>query len=220
MAGKRKRQRPHKSDRTPHKRCKTGEDAAASVGVTHPTLSLYYPQTLTLRDYVLSKLPATSKTRKRKISALGKRVRNGKPHTSDETQDDAGADLVKLLDRTLVCRRHGQSTAVANTRGQDFRVFSQRNEGVDESSLLEGGTPQSEVGLPTVYIQCSTFILHLGWAFNQCSHYSLSPHKAERYSDRRFRNLVTFSPHPSEFPQTTAHALPWIPKDQRTAGRR
>ncbi len=158
MAGKRKRHRPHKADSGPNKRHKTGKDAAASLEVTHPTLSLYYPHALTLRDYVLSKLPATSKTRRRKIIGVGKGKKTGKSNADGETQDAAVADLVKLLDRTLVCRRHDEVKAAANTWAQDFRVFSQRNDGVDESSLLEGGTPQSEVGLSVVCIQFCSFI--------------------------------------------------------------
>ncbi|KAL8903673.1 MAG: hypothetical protein Q9207_003775 [Kuettlingeria erythrocarpa] len=145
MAGKRKRHRPHKTDSGPRKRLKTGKDEAASAGVTHPTLSLYYPHTLTLKDYVLSKLPTTSKTRRRKIIAIGNGKRAGKSDGNGETQDAAVADVIRLLDRTLVCRRHDEVKAAADTRGQDLRVFSQRNDGVDESSLLEGGTPQSEI---------------------------------------------------------------------------
>ncbi|KAI4182459.1 MAG: hypothetical protein LQ348_004847 [Seirophora lacunosa] len=53
--------------------------------------------------------------------------------------------LAKLLDRTLICRKANEHRVPFETREQGFRTFSQRNDAVDESSLLEGNTPQSDV---------------------------------------------------------------------------
>lgn len=53
--------------------------------------------------------------------------------------------LGRFLDRTLVCKRDDESRVDVQDREQDFRVFSQRHDSADESSLLEPGTSQSEV---------------------------------------------------------------------------
>ncbi|KAL9002381.1 MAG: hypothetical protein Q9188_004680 [Gyalolechia gomerana] len=145
MTRKRKRPIPTSADIAPCKRHRKGIDEAANACVTHPTLSLYYPQINTLRDHILSKLPTTSKTRRRKIAAFGlcDEDRNGCPELDGSYGVDGG--LAKLLDRALICKRPDGLSIALEARQQDFLAFSQRNEGVDESSLLEGSTPQSEI---------------------------------------------------------------------------
>lgn len=71
-----------------------------------------------------------------------------KSSVDGDAEDKTEAVLVKLLDRTVVCMNDEQPWAVSNSRRQDFRAISRRYDGGDESSLLEGNTPQSEVGLP------------------------------------------------------------------------
>lgn len=150
MTRKRKRPIPISADIAPCKRHRKGIDEAINACVTHPTLSLYYPQINTLRDHILNKLPTTSKTRRRKIAALGlcDDDRNGCPELDGSYGVDGG--LAKLLDRALICKRPDGLSIALEARQQDFLAFSQRNEGVDESSLLEGSTPQSEV---SVYVR-------------------------------------------------------------------
>ncbi|KAL8924370.1 MAG: hypothetical protein Q9172_002717 [Xanthocarpia lactea] len=124
---------------------------------SHPTLSLYYPQILTLRGYILSKLPASSKSRRRKFVSIKdhactrsnlvntiKANHEGCTQSSHDGDFDEEADLAKLLDRTLVCVRPHEPRLAWQTREKEFQVFSQRNDDADESSLLEGNTPQSE----------------------------------------------------------------------------
>ncbi|KAL8690402.1 MAG: hypothetical protein Q9218_004144 [Villophora microphyllina] len=161
MTGKRKRHRPRKQDVTPSKRtCKNGNDITPKT-VTHPTLSVYYPRILTLRDYVLSKLPSSSKKRRRRILALKCSAVTGDsfdtalspletgngstPQASKGSRSTPDGTLGKLLDRTLVCLRDDAPRFDVQARQKDFQVFSQRHEGADESSLLETGTPQSEI---------------------------------------------------------------------------
>ncbi|KAL8798147.1 MAG: hypothetical protein Q9182_006915 [Xanthomendoza sp. 2 TL-2023] len=155
MDGKRKRHRPRKHDEAPNKRVCNDSNRTASNDLSHPTLSLYYPQVLTLRGYLLSKLPATSKTRKRKIAHTGHsdgtkkdpvKVNHG-PYTQSSQRSglDAVADLAKLLDGTLVCARPHEPSLAWQTREKEFQTFSQRHDSEDESSLLEGGTPQSKI---------------------------------------------------------------------------
>lgn len=148
MPGKRKRCRPVHLHDTSSKRIKTCSPAAT---ITHPTLSLYYPRILTLRHYILSQLPATSKTRRRKFTNLSHEATETSGGNGD-TEDEASTMLAKLLDRTLICRKANEHRVPFETREQGFRTFSQRNDAVDESSLLEGNTPQSDVGLPKPYL--------------------------------------------------------------------
>ncbi|KAL8680445.1 MAG: hypothetical protein Q9186_003343 [Xanthomendoza sp. 1 TL-2023] len=155
MGGKRKRHRPKKHDETPNKRVCDDSNRTASNDVSHPTLSLYYPQILTLRGYVLNRLPATSKTRRRKLVNLrdldGTKKGPFKANHESCTQSSQGsglnveADLAKLLDKTLVCARPHEPFLAWQAREKEFQAFSQGNDGGDESSLLEGNTPQSEI---------------------------------------------------------------------------
>ncbi|KAL8950083.1 MAG: hypothetical protein Q9222_003867 [Ikaeria aurantiellina] len=146
MSGKRKRHRPDKSDAVSRNRTKRDTEPAGQGPTTHPTLSLYYPRILTLRAYLLSKLPKSSKTRKRKITALSGNVASGcNAQEGLIPANDTNARLAKLLDCTLVCERPHEDVFKLHSKERDFQTFSQRFEGVDESSLLEGNTPQSEI---------------------------------------------------------------------------
>ncbi|KAI4202907.1 MAG: hypothetical protein LQ350_002278 [Teloschistes chrysophthalmus] len=148
MTGKRKRHRPRKQDVAPCKRARHDVASTTFDHVTHPTLSLYYPRILTLRDYILSKLPPSSKKRRRRVIALkGDAVTEAKTSkaSSQCSQSTVVDALGRLLDRTLVCNRDDESRLDVQDREQDFRVFSQRHDGADESSLLEPGTSQSEI---------------------------------------------------------------------------
>lgn len=159
MAGKRKRHRPPKVDEGSRKRVCRDANNSTPIATSHPTLSLYYPQILTLRDYLLSKLPPSSKSRRRKIANIKKGfgprstvVQSSNLSHEQFSQSSQGghfdehASLARLLDRHLVCRRQLVHQPAWQTREQDFQAFSQKNNGADESSLLEGHTSQSEVG--------------------------------------------------------------------------
>ncbi|KAI4267754.1 MAG: hypothetical protein LQ337_008202 [Flavoplaca oasis] len=158
MAGKRKRHRPPKVDEGSRKRVCRDANNSTPIATSHPTLSLYYPQILTLRDYLLSKLPPSSKSRRRKIANIKKGfgprstvVQSSNLSHEQFSQSSQGghfdehASLARLLDRHLVCRRQLVHQPAWQTREQDFQAFSQKNNGADESSLLEGHTSQSEI---------------------------------------------------------------------------
>ncbi|KAL9578805.1 MAG: hypothetical protein Q9212_005488, partial [Teloschistes hypoglaucus] len=155
MTGKRKRHRPRKSDIAPYKRARHDVASTTFDQVTHPTLSLYYPRILTLRNYILSRLPPSSKKRRRRLIALkcdavtegniSKASSDPNIQSSQSFQSTVVDALGRLLDRTLVCNRDDESRVDVQDREQDFRVFSQRHDGADESSLLEPGTSQSEI---------------------------------------------------------------------------
>ena len=187
MAGKRKRYRPDKPDEGTRKRVCHDTNKATSIAASHPTLSLYYPQILTLRDYVLSRLPPSSKSRRRKVASIKeqdsarstvvdpvKLRHQGGSRSSQGSDYDEEANLAKLLDRTLVCVRPHEPLLAWHSREKDFHAFSQKHDGADESSLLEGNTAQSEVNhhTPTVSGLCffsSYTILCLFHSFDRVS---------------------------------------------------
>ncbi|KAH7131938.1 hypothetical protein B0J11DRAFT_211008 [Dendryphion nanum] len=121
----------HDGDAHPKKRrLSSGQSVSATpTHANHPVLRRLYPELLTLRHYLLARLPNSSKNRRRRISQLGQ-----KPPVHDTTTtaiDDHGAEfeLAKLLDSILV----GVSPkAVAkdrekseDSRTKDIESFSQ-----------------------------------------------------------------------------------------------
>lgn len=159
MAGKRKRHRPHKSDEGSRKRVCYRTNRPTPIAASHPTLSLYYPQILTLRNFVLSRLPASSKSRRRRVAGIKEQIsarhtgvasvglrHQERPQSSEGSNEDEEENLLaKLLDSTLVCVRPREPQLAWQSREKDFQAFQQKNDGADESSLLEGNTSQSEV---------------------------------------------------------------------------
>ena len=150
MGGKRKRS--HKrSDaaESPNKVAKLSTDCTAAI--KHPLLSAYYPTVLTLRGYILSALPATSKTRRRKISGLGEHARVVplplKTPAKAEKKVEHGIDdlLAKLLDTTLVGVLRRRTGEIDQSRLKDFKTFSQQVSPSTQSTLGDGLSSQSEV---------------------------------------------------------------------------
>lgn len=136
--GKRKRSSPHEQER---KRSKV--EGKTVIPVKHPTLSLYYRNILTLKDYLLSKLPTTSKARRRKIASIVRGPDTAKLHHNDEDTSTLSQDrhsLSKLLNNTLVCTVYEQTPIPEPSRIEDFRAFSQRFSPTAGSSVGGGNT--------------------------------------------------------------------------------
>ena len=141
MMGKRKRSRPFQED---HKRAKVEEKTVAPV--KHPALSLYYRNILTLRDYLLIKLPTTSKTRRRKILSILPDTANF--HPNDEGTSTLSQNrqcLSKLLHNTLVCTVHEQTSRPESSRIKDFEAFSQHVNPTAGSSICGSTSSLSEL---------------------------------------------------------------------------
>ena len=120
MTGKRKRSRPSGQD---SKRAKIEIENTTSV--KHPALGLYYRSILTLRDYLLSRLPTTSKSRRRKLLSTF----SGRPdiqcsNAESSMLSDEKQCLHQLLNSTLVCTIDEQPPR-PTSRLKDFEVFSQ-----------------------------------------------------------------------------------------------
>lgn len=137
--GKRKRSRPVEQ-KVDHKRAKV--EKRDIIPVKHPALGLYYRNILTLGDYLLSKLPTTSKARRRKILSILPRASNVHHHGRDiSTLSQDGHCLSKLLNDTLVCTVHEQTPRPESSRLKDFGTFSQHVSPTIGSSI--GGSTSS-----------------------------------------------------------------------------
>lgn len=144
MPVKRKRRGPV-SDLVQCKRPKLSKKSDTSESaVRHAVLSCYYPQVYTLREYLLSKLPASSKTRRKKINSV--RCVGGLTKVVGENLNGEAA-LAHLLDQTLVGILPHEAPS-RNQRLREWESFSQRAETSDAtngSSFGEGRCSQSEV---------------------------------------------------------------------------
>ncbi|KAL1595840.1 Telomerase reverse transcriptase [Paraconiothyrium brasiliense] len=126
---KRKRNVPELGRNPGSKKARLGADqspVATPAVIEHPVLSRLYPEVLSLRHYLLSRLPTSSKlrSRRRKISQLGL-------HSGQEDIAPRGIDLElgELLDTTLVgvvpiSRAKGPEEA-ARERDKDLESFTQ-----------------------------------------------------------------------------------------------
>ncbi|KAF4614304.1 hypothetical protein G7Y89_g15433 [Cudoniella acicularis] len=145
MAGKRKRKRPGNALERGEKRQKVSSSSTANGSATtkdpvvkQALLAQYYPRVFTLREYLLCKLPSTSKIRRKKIQCVGR----GK--NSEHAEGDH--NVSEFLDQTLV----GELVCNERLREDQWRqwtVFSQR---ADDSNFANvsgvgGGYSQSEI---------------------------------------------------------------------------
>jgi telomerase reverse transcriptase len=140
MAGKRKRTRPGIESDQKRQRISSNPNGKDPV-VKQALLAQYYPQVCSLREYLLFKLPATSRIRRKKILNLGRKqsLDNGK---------DCSA-FSDFLDCTLVgvlkC-----NDASSEERIQQWTSFSQRANTSDSTFANMSGAgnfSQSEVSV-------------------------------------------------------------------------
>lgn len=137
MAGKRKRSRPNHRAEGDQKRQKISETSSSKESVVKEALlAQFYPQVISLRAFLILKLPPSSKVRRKKILSVGK--------TPDSEADQK---LSKFLDQTLVgvSKHKGVSQ---EERWQQWTTFSQK---ADDSISFANTTgvgifSQSEVG--------------------------------------------------------------------------
>lgn len=114
----------------------------------HPVISLYYSRVVTLRQYLLDQLPASSKSRRRRIASVG--LQGGPPAKpdldGDQHQLHSVQQLADLLDSTLVGVLKESNPAVDQTRQKDFAAFTASQFRSPLTSTDTGPTcPQAEV---------------------------------------------------------------------------
>ena len=132
---------PHSKRQRKRKRAVGDEQAASSVGrplkqtrgeeskrvdaVEHALLVQYYPKLQTLRSYVLSHLPSSSRLRRKKIASIG-----ASNEPSSKTPDDTELHLSRFLDSTIVAESSSQEKArpEPEKRWQKWMNFSQKGD--------------------------------------------------------------------------------------------
>lgn len=114
-----------------------------STNTTHPVITLYYRQVLTLRQYLLHQLPASSKQRRRRITSL----RAPSSQCSTGSSGQSASALVELLDLTLVGVLKETPAHIDTERCHDFRAFTEsQSRSILDSTDTGPTSPQSEVG--------------------------------------------------------------------------
>jgi telomerase reverse transcriptase len=123
---------------------------ATPSAATHPVLQRLYPQVLTLRHYLLSRLPSASTTRRRRISQLG----HAPAAQGTSPTHDLDTDVAQLLDSalvgTLVNPGVDKPALVDEERDQDVEAFTQqRSQCTPDGTFKPGYFMQTEVGRDT-----------------------------------------------------------------------
>ncbi|KAK2040516.1 hypothetical protein LZ31DRAFT_40461 [Colletotrichum somersetense] len=159
MARKRKAQALGVLDER-HPECKRAKKDRVESHVKHSVLQQYYECVQTLREYLLSKLPGSSRLRRKKIASLGKDV-------AQSSKEDHRwiPEVSSLLDTTLVCVHH-RPQAQTDSRWEQWRSFSQK---ADESVLSTSGdlagatSSQSEIVDFVIWQLFSRIQPHAAW---------------------------------------------------------
>ncbi|KAF2259198.1 hypothetical protein CC78DRAFT_525270, partial [Lojkania enalia] len=132
-----KRKRSAHAGGRPPKRTRDADQSAIATPtpVDHPVLQRLYPEILSLRHYLLARLPSSSKNRRRKISQFGVSSSPGQDATatcsSHVDSDGVDVELGRLLDSTLVGVSPKATTTRADdpakeAREKDIQTFSQQ----------------------------------------------------------------------------------------------
>jgi hypothetical protein len=149
IAASMKRKRSTHTGTGPSMKAKRSAEHTASTppGPDHPVLRRLYPQVLTLRHYVLSQLPKSSKNRRRRLSQLGLVA----PVQDDASAHDVDIQLGQLLDSALIgCFPAAEPKNAAQEvkeRDRDIENFTQqRPQNTSGGTFKSGYLLQSEVG--------------------------------------------------------------------------
>ena len=168
MHGKRKRQKTA-TEHSQGKKRRTLDESQRVSSISHPVLSLYYPQVRSLRDHLLRSLPPKSRSRRRRIQAIpawvqycciednvagedgalkGRgtaHVRDNRNSVTDHVQCFEVQNLSRLLDSTLIGIPRLEDTN-NELKEQEPVTLSQQSSTAIGSSAELGTIPLSEVG--------------------------------------------------------------------------
>jgi hypothetical protein len=123
------------------------ETSVCHGSVKRDLLQQSYAVVLTLREYMLLKLPSSSRLRRKKINSLGK---------SNEVAE-LEATISNFLDSTLIC----DSDAVLQTNNAAYAQWLSFSQKGDEShvtisgAISESQNTQSEVGIFSPFLHCN-----------------------------------------------------------------
>lgn len=146
MGTKRRPNRPCADEIRPTKKVKMIDRSSNAMCIVRDRLlTQYYNSVLTLRQYILLKLPETSKARRKLISSIGR------VEAKDNAEKQVLLDsLSSYLDETLVGEVDG-TDLLGVMYQQRWAEFSQKQDNsrsnIDGTSFLDRGAQQSEVSL-------------------------------------------------------------------------
>ncbi|KFY76636.1 hypothetical protein V499_03767 [Pseudogymnoascus sp. VKM F-103] len=144
MARRRKRHRAKVAIDEANKRPTLPYSSHAPVNVVQQSLlSRFYPEVLTLREYLLVKLPSNSRIRRKKVLTAGRRDRD---QSDRETAIDDADSLGPFLDSTLVgIPHHNPQSEQRTTRWNSFTNQADLS-GLDATvTSIDLGHSQSEI---------------------------------------------------------------------------
>ncbi|KAH7072960.1 hypothetical protein BKA63DRAFT_54667 [Paraphoma chrysanthemicola] len=139
-----KRKRDSHASGAPHKKARRADPVGQSANATptstdHPVLRRLYPEVWTLRHYLLSQLPRSSKNRRRRLCQLGLTP----PAGDGEPTSDIDRELGQLLDSTLIgCSSDASSGPAAQTeedREREIKSFTQQRSQSTSGATYEPG---------------------------------------------------------------------------------
>lgn len=122
--------------------------SATPAAIEQPVLQRFYPRLLTLRHYLLSVLPKSSRNRRRKLAQLGRPVASNKATSTCEPDIELG----QLLDSTVIGEHQTAKTndeeQLTRERIKDIETFTQQlSPAVTGGTFEPGYFKQAEVGL-------------------------------------------------------------------------
>ncbi|KAF1929540.1 uncharacterized protein M421DRAFT_4010 [Didymella exigua CBS 183.55] len=131
-----------KRKRTPHaggprKKAHPVDQSASATpaAIEQPVLQRFYPRLLTLRHYLLSVLPKSSRNRHRRLAHLGRPIASNRAASTSEPD----GELAQLLDSTVIgeCRtaKINDQEQLVRDRIRDIETFTQQL-----SPAVSGGT--------------------------------------------------------------------------------
>ncbi|OQO07688.1 hypothetical protein B0A48_07385 [Cryoendolithus antarcticus] len=145
---KRKRGRAAGSQPSAKRQCSTRTDLGVAQNSNHPTnplLAQYYSEVHSLRTYLVSRLPKSSKKRRRRLLQYG---RDNAPSSASISD----TELASLLDTTIVGTSEQVAVATLADVENDISVFTQQLTETDISVLSNTGSlQQSEIVDLTVW---------------------------------------------------------------------
>jgi hypothetical protein len=122
--------------------------SATPAAIEQPVLQRFYPRLLTLRHYLLSVLPKSSRNRRRKLAHLGRPIASNEATATCEPDFELG----QLLDSTVIGERETAKIDVeeqlTKERIRDIKTFTQQLSPATTGGTFEPGYfKQAEVGV-------------------------------------------------------------------------
>ncbi|PYH43364.1 telomerase reverse transcriptase [Aspergillus saccharolyticus JOP 1030-1] len=100
-------------------RDQSGFASDRATEITHPVISLYYNEVVTLRQFLLRQIPAASRSRRRRIASIRADLSEG----ADKLSLSSQCGLATLLDSTLVGIPQDSAIACDQERGQELAAL-------------------------------------------------------------------------------------------------